>query len=558
MKIHKKLLNIISLIIICCILSSCTIPRSLIPTTNFGVSTKSAVALTENKDIYNQNDDDKISNIYVTVVPKADQKFVFADLNKDNDYRDEFTPVVNVILQDGDENGPQFGNFAFGINDSNGKMKVRGKSTRLSNPKSYKITLNDKLGLWNGQKVVNLNKHALDITKMRNKLAFDYFKNISNFASMRTKFVVLHIKDLSEQTANNGFVNYGLYTYIEEPDKQYLKNHGLDANGNLYKANFFEFVKNNGYLNDVLVDVKNPAYNKDKFEQILEIKAGKDHKKLINMLDDVNDLRLDIDAVASKHFNVDNYLTWLAINIIMGNVDTSTQNFYLYCPSNSSTWYFLPWDYDGSMGFYNQTNRDAAELFSWQRGLSNYWSSFFHKRFFSKAKNVEALTKKIEELKLVINYDNTSNMLNSYYNLISKYVNENPQMIKSEIERISNEPEANVKKYYESLKYPMPVFTAGPFGNFDKRYFSCEKSFNIAGGEIYYDFVLAKDPGLKDVVEKMDASELTEFYFEKLPPGVYYYKVTIKNKAGYSQQTFDKYVDEKGTQYFGVRQVKVD
>lgn len=554
MKFKKVVAILISLILTSSLLTSCIFKKD--KTT--AASKNAPTSLIDNKEVYKMDNDNGVINLYVTIPQnQGDKKYTFSDLDKDTNPDDDFEPELNVIFQEGDETGPKEGLIGYGLTEANGKMRIRGRSTRATVEKSFKIVLNDKLGLWHGNKSINLNRHPYDITKIRNKISFDYFKEITNLVSFRTQFVNLHIKDLSSN--DKSFKNYGLYTHIEQANKDFLKNHGLDPTGNLYKAQFFLFLENK----DSLKNVKDTGYDKKAFEKILEIKAGKDHQKLLKMLADVNNEKNDIDDVIKRHFNRENYLTWLATNIIMGNLDTNSQNFYLYSPSNASNWYFIPWDYDGAWGFYDQTGINKMELSPWQSGASNYFGVTLHKRFLSKKQNIDDLTKKIEELSKIINYENTLKKLENAYNIASKYMSvseRKAENVNIEIQRIANQPKENIKKYYESLEKPMPVFTGGPYDKGDDYVFTCTKSVDLKGNDVYYDFEIAKDPEFKEVIHKVKDYASNEFEVEKtvLSKGIYYFKITIKNSNGNSQVSFDRYDAENGKQYFGVKQFKVE
>ena len=149
----------------------------------------------------------------------------------------------------------------------------------------------------------------------------------------------LWIRDTSLPKEQQEFKYYGLYTEIEQPNKTYLEARGLSSSGNMYKARDFSFR-----LDDVLKDVDNPGYDEEAFETVLSIREADNHKKLLEMLEAVNDETNDFEEVFHKYFNEDNYLTWLAFNLLMGNDDIINHNFIIYNPSNSQTWYFIPWD----------------------------------------------------------------------------------------------------------------------------------------------------------------------------------------------------------------------
>src|SRR5690606_13137153 len=125
-------------------------------------------------------------------------------------------------------------------------------------------------------------------------------------------------------------------------DKSFLKRLDWDADGYLYKAEQFEFQRYDGAIRRA----SESGYDEKAFEQHLEIRGAEDHEKLVAMLNDVNDDSIPINATIAKHFDRANFITWFALNVLTDNLDTNSQNFYLYAPSGSGPWKFLPWDYD--------------------------------------------------------------------------------------------------------------------------------------------------------------------------------------------------------------------
>jgi spore coat protein H len=69
---------------------------------------------------------------------------------------------------------------------------------------------------------------------------------------------------------------------------------------------------------------------------------------------DVTDPRQDINDIVRRHFQRDNLIAWMAVNLLTGNYDTGSQNFVFYGPRCHDGWYFLPWDYDGALEFYQR------------------------------------------------------------------------------------------------------------------------------------------------------------------------------------------------------------
>ena len=146
----------------------------------------------------------------------------------------------------------------------------------------------------------------------------------------------------------------------------------MDPNGQLYKAALFDF----GRYSDQIRLIDDPLFDESLFSTRLEIKGNQDNSKLIQMLADVNNPDIPIEATFEKYFNTDNYFTWMAYNILVGNVSTSSTNFYLYSPHNSNKFYFIPWDYDDSFFRQNRVNCcDYSPYASYQYGVTNYWGS---------------------------------------------------------------------------------------------------------------------------------------------------------------------------------------
>ena len=192
--------------------------------------------------------------------------------------------AVNGLLQVGDENGPVEGQLGYGQVVPNATVTIRGQTSTRYAQKNYRITIRDNKGIWDDQKVINLNKHEQDQSRFANKLCYDLMSELPGMIAMRTRFVHLYVKDMTEGGSGE-FKDYGLYTQVEQLNKRALRSHGLDKNGQLYKINFFEFYR----YEDVIM-VKNDAdYDVDAFEDLIEIKGNDDHSKLIAMLDELND-----------------------------------------------------------------------------------------------------------------------------------------------------------------------------------------------------------------------------------------------------------------------------
>lgn len=522
--------------------------------------------LVEDRKVYEQDDDSSVVHLYLTVL-EQEEEHTFYDLNHFYDMQQDLTlnpQPLKAIIQEGDENGPSPDMFQGDQELANSTVELRGNTTRLARQKSYQIKLEEQAGLWKGQTILNLNKHPYDYTRVRNKLSFDYFEEIPDFTSMRTQFVKLYVKDLSEGK-DTGFTDYGLYTHIEQPNKRFLFSHGLDPNGNLYKANFFEFFRYPDHIK--LAD--DPEYDKAKFEEVLQIRTGEDHTNLIEMLEAVNDYSKNINDVIEEYFDRDNYLTWMAVNILMGNTDTTTQNFFLYNPINAKKFYFLPWDYDDAWKLEaNNEGTDAGDVTKWNRGISNYWGSVLHQRFLKNPDNLEAIEEKISELLEIITPERTQELIDSYYPIVSSAVRQNPDLagLSVRVETFDGlyqdliyAPEEKSSLFYENMDNPMPVFLGDPEQMKDQMKFTWGTSYDLQGDELTYTLEISKTIDFTEIYYSKKDIEKTEFTIplKGLRKGENYWRIIITDEKGNTQEAFDR-IYRNDIFYNGLKEFFVD
>lgn len=484
-----------------------------------------------------------VLSLAVTTKPKPGGP-TMADVDADTDPRDAVEPEVDVEVQDGDYK-------AVGV------LKARGHSTREAGQMSYAIKLAKDGAPWKGYRTVILNKHPYDLTRVRNKLAFDLLAYVPELAAPKTQFVHLTVdgKDL------------GLFTQVEKLDKNFLKAHGLDAAGHLYKAENFEF-----YRYPEALKAEGAGYDKAAFEAILEIEGAKDHQPLLAMLDAVDAEDRPIDQVLATHFDRRNLVTWLALNVLLGNQDTTSQNFFLYRPTNGR-WHFLPWDYDGALGFYDQPNEAAGKQRPqrWQEGLPNWWASALVRRYLQAPGAAAELDARMRELASgPLARDRVQALLDSYREAVAPHVAKAPDAARlptssgdkaaawrAECDRIAGTVAANLATYERTKARPMPVFLGEP--DVAARRFTWDASFSLAGHALRYDFQIARSPDFgagSIVVEKAGLTE-TSAVADGLAPGTYYYRVIVRDAtdpATLYQTPFDR-LDMNGQRYDGVRSV---
>ena len=310
-----------------------------------------------------------------------------ADVIADIDNKDEFKVEIPVHFKSSD--------FADDGSISNATLRQRGNSARLGPQKSFRIKLDSKEDLWRNERRLQLNKHPFDPSRIKNKLSFDLIRTLPHMPSLRTQFINLWIDD------GEGPVDYGLFSHVEFAGKEYLLNRALDKDDNLYKVEFFDFSESD--LQAVRVDELGEPIDEDLFETRLEIERGDDHSKLEEMLEAINDPDRTFDSVLDQYFNRNNVLMWITVNTLIHQIDAMTQNFYLYNPKDSDTFYFLPWDYDGTFEPeripVNSNNNSALALrrfYGYSRGIkSNFVNRYYrqpgaHQRIVQAANEIRS------------------------------------------------------------------------------------------------------------------------------------------------------------------------
>ena len=516
------------------------------------------------KELLYQEDPQSVKTLYLTIKSgdaAENTNHTWEEINTYSVYDYEKWGVpryqVAALLQAGDDTGPLAGELGYSETVPNATVQVRGQTSSRNQQKNYKIKLKRNKGSWQGQRTINLNKHQTDGLRFRNKLAYDLIRGIPQLIGLRTQFVHLYVKDENGSEPDK-FVDYGLYTQVEQLNGSGLKAHGLDSNAQLYKVNFFEFL----LYEDTIKLEDDPDFDRVAFEKLLEIKGDRDHHKLIEMLQAVNDLDRPIDQTLDTYFDRENLTYWLAFQILIGNTDTQSRNVYLYSPQNSQRWYFIPWDHDSAFFKKEYEIEKFAGKTSWESGISNYWGNRLFQRALKSATFRQELDEAIQDLKGKLNPDYLSQEVAKYQETVKPYVTKEPDsthlgLTPSQYDEVAaaipKEIESNYQDYLDSLKKPMPFFIGIPEkdenGKLKVRW---DSAYDLNGQKITYKVEVAKDFEFKEIIHTEEGITLSETVLDMPEKGHYFARVTATNEAGETRHAFDYYVTEVG-KHFGVK-----
>lgn len=511
--------------------------------------------------VYEDDDEDSVITMYLTVREGNETEHTnhtWAEVNTYSKYwyDDNNIPqyAVEGILQVGDENGPLPGELGYGLDTPNAIVKIRGQTSSKGAQKNYKVELKKEKGEWRGQRTINLNKHMGDGLRFRNKLAYDLIKEVPQMVAARTQFVHLYVKDETEG-GSGAFEDYGLYTQVEQINKTFLKTHGLDKNGQLYKIEFFEYFR----YEDVLRLATDPKYDLTEFEEYLEVKGDNDHSKLIAMLEDVNDYSIPIERTVEKWFDTENLFYWMGFHILMGNDDTNARNYFLYSPLNVDKFFIISWDNDVSLMTMESNVEGRISEGGWEHGISNYWGNMLYQRLFKNEKYRKELTEAIENLKSgYLTPEHMNEKINAYRAVVKPFVYQMPDVLhapltEAEYDQVADnltlEVEENYKTYLESLEKPMPFFIALPQLENGKLKVNWDAAYDFDGENITYTAAVATDYEFTNIIHEEKDIRIPQIETEPLPPGQYFVKVQAKNESGKTQDAFDYYVTDLGKIY---------
>jgi spore coat protein H len=224
----------------------------------------------------------------------------------------------------------------------------------------------------------------IDYTFIRNKLIFDTLNDIGAWAP-RLGYARIYI---------NGELN-GLYQVIERVDEHFLKRHGLDRNGNLYKAE------------DEGADFRPHERTLVGFAEVTN-EDGR-AEDLDDLLRAVLGTEVSYEAYQRELATRISFEDFVHFNIVMShvlNLDTFIKNYYLYhdpaatSPAAGSVFRIIHWDADASFGIgWNTPRADQLERAAlWSEPYDTHQDNELARRMFSIPAYRTAYLARFEEL----------------------------------------------------------------------------------------------------------------------------------------------------------------
>lgn len=222
-------------------------------------------------------------------------------------------------------------------------IRLRGNTSLGAQKKSFKISFNEFTpgASYQGIKKINLRGQHNDPTMIREKLFYDVWEK-AGMPQRRTAFVRLFI---------NGQYR-GLYTNVEEIDKQWLDRAYGDNDGNLYKctwpADLAYLGSNQQTYKNILNNPTTRAYD------LVTNESEDDYSDLVNLITQLNQpVNGNFAGNIQQTINVNAVLKAYAIDIATGNWDDyfyNKNNYYLYNNPETGRFEYMTFDTDNTFG----------------------------------------------------------------------------------------------------------------------------------------------------------------------------------------------------------------
>jgi spore coat protein CotH len=233
-------------------------------------------------------------------------------------------------------------------------FRLRGNTSRLAQKKSFKISFNEYVSgrQYQGVKKINLNGQHNDPTMVREKLFYDLW-NKSGMANRRTSFVKMFINH----------VYYGLYTNLEEFDKDWLQRVYGEKSGNLYKCTYPADLVYLGTNQQTYKNIQSGSTTGGRAYDLQTNETADNYSDLVDLISTLDNATVaDFAAQIAQKIDIDNLLKAYAFDVASGNWDDylyNKNNYFLYHRASTGKFEFISYDADNTFGV-DWVNRDWA------------------------------------------------------------------------------------------------------------------------------------------------------------------------------------------------------
>lgn len=229
------------------------------------------------------------------------------------------------------------------------EIRNRGASTRFLSKPNLKVRLKNDAE-HEGRNGFKLNSEVVDPMMIQEELAYELFSRSDSLAP-KARYVHLVV----------GGEYFGVYTEIQEVDRLFFADNGIDDDGNLYRMG-------TGLL-DVL---ESDAPYCEVYEKKTNESDPAGHADLIAMIEELNLTgEHEFAGWFDETFDAGGFIDFMVVNALVGNGDLIDGNQYIYHDTSVDRWHHVPWDYNN--GTFTNPQLPWSNLTFYGAGLSNPW-----------------------------------------------------------------------------------------------------------------------------------------------------------------------------------------
>jgi hypothetical protein len=258
-------------------------------------------------------------------------------------------------------------------------VRFKGNGTflesRNSLKRSFKIDLNKYV---KGQKLVglttlNLHNNVTDAGMMNEVLSFGLYRD-AGAPAPRTAYARVYVTVPGRHERRY----FGLYSLVENVDKNFVADRGLDKDGAIFKPStpdLFADLGDEWAAYQQTYDPKTDLTDSQKRRVI-------DLCRLVSKAGDE-----EFAARLGDFIDLDEFARFMAVSVWIGDYDSlliTGQNFYMYLDPRSNRFQFIPWDKDHTFGAWITATHEDRQRHS----ILEPWEG--RKRFVSRVFKLEA------------------------------------------------------------------------------------------------------------------------------------------------------------------------
>jgi spore coat protein H len=235
-------------------------------------------------------------------------------------------------------------------------------------------------------------------------------------------------------------------------------------------------------------------------------------------------------------------------------------NYLIYSPQNSNTWYFIPADFGNALErATGATDNSLPDDFV---GLGMLYDNVLFRRYFSQKENIVKLGETLEEMHKAINRNFVSSQTEKYRSIVLPRLYSMPDL--SSLPRAAEYVETYVAElptileeyyslFYRNLERPLPPYiTSCEIGQQTLTFQWLPSSAGVT-----YTLDIAYDETFINLAYQKSNYVDTAITLPRPEPGIYYIRVTAIDPDGNSQRNANIYTDPFGEKIYGVYELEL-